>query len=228
LKSKPIRCENIVSDEYENCIIVALVNLIIGIINFNLVNSMPKLKVTEVEVQAATSIILESIIPKIKPKEDGKEIEDVKDPKDGKEVPEDLTAPEYDLDEAIDEGIDEANKDNDVLKFEFSDEESGNESGNESDKEELGYNSEGSDDLSPQSGQGELDYYSDGSDEFSPQSDKIQNIVEYLNGFREIETDDIQQLATYINEAISIIKKGTMLISEQIKRNRVNFFSGHK
>jgi predicted NAD-dependent protein-ADP-ribosyltransferase YbiA (DUF1768 family) len=228
LKSKPIRCENIVSDEYENCIIVALVNLIIGIINFNLVNSMPKLKVTEVEVQAATSIILESIIPKIKPKEDGKEIEDVKDPKDGKEVPEDLTAPEYDLDEAIDEGIDEANKDNDVLKFEFSDEESGNESGNESDKEELGYNSEGSDDLSPQSGQGELDYYSDGSDEFSPQSDKIQNIVEYLNGFREIETDDIQQLATYINEAISIIKKGTRLISEQIKRNRVNFFSGHK
>ena len=205
LKSKQIKCENIVSDNYENCIIVALVNLIIGITNFNIANSMPKFKVSEVEVQAATSIILESIIPKTKPKEDEEEIVDsVKDPKDGKEVPEDLTAPEDDVDKLIDEAIEEDG----FFKFSDEGESDEGESGNESDEGENGYDSEGTD--------------------FSPQNDKINNIVEYLNGFTEIKTEDIQQLATYINDAVTIIKERTRLISETIKRNRVNFFAGHK
>jgi len=205
LKSKKIRCENIVSDEYENCIIIALVNLIIGIINFNIVNSKSEIEVTEVEVQTAMSIILESIIHKKLPKQDAEEIvEGVKDPKDGKEVNEHLT---YDLEEAIDEAIEKANDDKDSLVFELSDEEKDIKSS----EGELGYESE----------------RSERSEDFSPQSDKIDKIVEYLKGFTEIQTDDIQ-LATYINDAVTIIKNETRLISEQIKRNRVNFFSGHK
>lgn len=222
LKSKPIRCKQIVSDEYENCIIVALVNLIIGIINFNTRYDMSKLKVTEVEVQAATSIIIETIIDKIKPKEDGKEIEDVKDPKDGDEIPEDVTAPQDDLDPPT--PIEEDKQ----FVFNYSDEESDEENG---DEKEVGYDSEtegGSDDFSPVYDEQDFDYNLWESYDFSPQSGKIQNIVEYLAKFKEIESDDIQQLAIYINEAVSIIKTRTRLISEQIKRNRVNFFSGRK
>jgi predicted NAD-dependent protein-ADP-ribosyltransferase YbiA (DUF1768 family) len=216
LKFRPIKCEKIVEDEYENCIIVALVNLIIGIINFNIRYDMSKLKVTEVEVKAATSIILETIIPEIKPKEDGKEIEDVKDPKDGDEIPEDVTAPQDDLDPLT--PIEEDKQ----FVFNYSDEESDEENG---DEKEVGYDSETegvNDDFSPV-----YDHLWESYD-FSPQSDKIQNIVEYLAKFKEIESDDIQQLAIYINEAVSIIKTRTTLISEQIKRNRVNFFSGRK
>jgi hypothetical protein len=206
LKSKPIECKNIVSDKYENCIIVALINLIIGIINFNLVNSKKVTKVTEVEVEAAVSIILESIITKKLPKQDAEEIvEGDKVPKDGKKVDEDLT--EYDLDEAIDEAIDEGIDDKDSLEFELSEEEKDI----ESEEGELGYVSE----------------EFDNSDENSPH-DKIDKIVNYLKGFPQIQSDDFQQLATYINEAVSIIKNETKLISEQIKRNRVNFFSSRK
>jgi len=79
--------------------------------------------------------------------------------------------------------------------------------------------------LSSDSSNENNDYDSEGS--FSPQSDKINNIVEYLKGFEQIKADDIP-LATYINQAVTIIKNETGLISEQIKRNRVNFFSGHK
>lgn len=203
LKSKPIKCKNIVSDEYENCIIVALVNLIIGIINFNVLNYSKEItKVTEVEVEAALSIILESIITKKLPKQDAEEIvEGNKVPKDGKKVEEALT--EYDLDEVLDEAIDEADKES--LVFELSEEE---EKDNESGEEELGdYESEDFD-----------------SDEHSPHD----NIVDYLKGFSEIESDDFQQLATYINQAVKIIKNETRLISEKIKRNRVNFFSSRK
>jgi len=206
LKSDPIKCENIVSDEYENCIIVALVNLIIGIINFNLVNSKKVTNVTEVEVEAAVSIILDSIITKKLPKQDAEEIvEGDKVPKDGKKVDENLT--EYDLDEAIDDAIDEAIDDEDPLEFELSEEEKDI----ESEEGELGYVSE----------------EFDNSDENSPH-DKIDKIVNYLKGFPQIQSDDFQQLATYINEAVSIIKNETKLISEQIKRNRVNFFSSRK
>jgi len=205
LKSDPIKCENIVSDEYENCIIVALVNLIIGIINFNLLNSNTETNVTKVEVQAAVSIILESIISKKLPKQDAEEIvEGDKVPKDGKKVDEDLT--QYDLDEAIAEAIAD-NADKDSLEFELSEEEEEI----ETDEGEPGYGSE----------------EFDNSDEHSPHN-KIDKIVNYLKGFQAIKSDDYQQLATYINQAVAIIKNETRLISEQIKRNRVNFFSSSK
>jgi hypothetical protein len=209
LKSEKIVCEQIVLDQYENCIIVALVNLIIGIIDFNIQNSSQKIEVTNLEVQAAASIILESIIPKKSSKQDEEEIieglKDFKDPKDGKEVGEDLTA--YEDEDEVDKLIDEAIIDNeDSLKFEFTDEELEGESG----EEELGYESEKSD-----------------KSNFSPESDK-NKIIEYLKGFPVIETKNIDKLATYIKDAVTIIKDQTKLIPAQIKRNRVNFFAGHK
>ena len=206
LKSETIVCEKIVLDQYENCIIVALVNLIIGIIDFNIQNSGQKIEVTNLEVQAAASIILESIIPKKSSKEDEEEIiEGLKDPKDGKEVGEDLTS--YQDEDEIDKLIDEAIIDNeDSLKFEFTDEELEGESG----EEELGYESEKSD-----------------KSNFSPESDKNKIIV-YLKEFSVIETKNIDKLATYIKDAVTIIKDETKQIPAQIKRNRVNFFAGHK
>ena len=209
LKSEKFVCEQIVLDKYENCIIVALVNLIIGIIDFNIQNSGQKIEVTNLEVQAAASIILESIIPKKSSKQDEEEIieglKDFKDPKDGKEVGEDLTA--YEDEDEVDKLIDEAIIDNeDSLKFEFTDEELEGESG----EEELGYESEKSD-----------------KSNFSPESDK-NKIIEYLKGFPVIETKNIDKLATYIKDAVTIIKDQTKLIPAQIKRNRVNFFAGHK
>ena len=183
--------------------------IIIGIIDFNIQNSSQKIEVTNLEVQAAASIILESIIPKKSSKQDEEEIieglKDFKDPKDGKEVGEDLTA--YEDEDEVDKLIDEAIIDNeDSLKFEFTDEELEGESG----EEELGYESEKSD-----------------KSNFSPESDK-NKIIEYLKGFPVIETKNIDKLATYIKDAVTIIKDQTKLIPAQIKRNRVNFFAGHK
>jgi len=213
LKSQKISCENIVSDEYENCIIVALVNLIIGIINFNRLYGMPKFKVSEVEVETATSIILESIIPKKLPKKDDEEIvEGVKDPKDGKEVGEDLTEDHSSFKYPYGEEDDDLT----ITKTEYDPKDY--EKLIEENEKDLAF-------LSSDSSNENNDYDSEGS--FSPQSDKINNIVEYLKGFEQIKADDIP-LATYINQAVTIIKNETGLISEQIKRNRVNFFSGHK
>lgn len=204
LKSQEITCKNIVPDKYENCIIVALVNLIVGIVNFNIQNSNAQTKVTNLEVRTATSIILESIIPNesTKPKKDAEEVVEVLEPHkedDGKEVAE---APDDLIDEAI-------KKDDDFEDFDFSDQENLQE-----DDEE---------------GDGELDYDSgkEGSQgSNSPTTNKIARIVEYLNGFT-LKTGDIQELATYINGAVENIKIKTKTISEQIKRNRVNFFAGH-
>ena len=201
LKSEKIKCENIVSDKYENCIIVALVNLIIRIVHFNIQNSNSKIKVTQLEVQTAASIILESIIPNksTKPKKDAEEVVEVPETHkdDGKEVA-----------EAPDDLIDETIKKDD-FDFDFSDQENLQE-----DDEE---------------GDGELDYDSGkGSEGNSPTTDKIDRIVDYLTGFTYIKTENIKQLATYINEAAENIKIKSNQISEQIKRNRVNFFAVHK
>ena len=211
LKSQTIKCESIVSDEYENCIIVALVNLIIGIVYFNIKNSKTQINVTNVEVQTAASIILESIIPKklTKPKENEEVVvEDLTYSKDEEEV---VEVPTYDpsvyLDELIELNEIDANKEGKLTFIPSDSEESEND---ECDKEEFDYSE----------GEGEEESYSP--------SDKILPIVEYLKQFQEIETDDVEKLATYIEEAVTIIKHKSKLIPEQIKRNRVNFFAGHK
>ena len=231
LKSQKITCENIVLDNYENCIIVALVNLIIGIFYFNIKNSNAKPIVTNVEVQTAASIILESIIPNklIKPKQDDEEVlEDLTAPKqDDEEVLEDLTAPKQDDEKEVD-------KDLTVSKIEYDPDDYLDKllkgEGEEEGEGDLTFVPSDEDDEDDEDDEEKFDSDSERSDgsNFSPKSDKIARIVDYLKEFEDIQTDNIEQLATYIEEAVTIIKHESKLIPEQIKRNRVNFFAGHK
>jgi predicted NAD-dependent protein-ADP-ribosyltransferase YbiA (DUF1768 family) len=211
------RCEKIVTDEVENCIASALINLIIGIVNFNK-KIAQDYAVSEIDVKTATMIILANDFYKPKPKpkpvikpgfdksifgiEDEPEEDDEK-PEEDDEKPEEYgeKPEEYgEKPEDDDEKPEEYGEKQDKLVF---DDES--ETDEERDDEE-------------KDDQETDDEERDENRDYSPRSDLI---VEFLSDIDEVK--DKQSIAAAIEEAIKIIKHSRM--PEQIKRNRINFFA---
>jgi predicted NAD-dependent protein-ADP-ribosyltransferase YbiA (DUF1768 family) len=229
LTSENIPCENIVSDDYENCIIIALVNLIRGIIRFNKQISGKSTNVTNEEVKTATSIILEIVAP----------VKFTKKFQDEKEITEEI----FDFDTFVDELVDKKVDESFVISS------SSGEGEGESEGE---VKSEG-DGESEGEGDGESGDESDGinsyassdgvGSNFSPQSDKTDNIIQYLKGFTDFDTDeDFEDIAIAIQDAVKFIKSNSKKIraatrtdnaqvleaATRMKRNRVNFFARQK
>ena len=185
LTSERIKCTRIVSNEYDNCIIKALVNLICGIVRFNKENNSKKINISNDEVRAATSIILETVV-------------NVK-----------FTSEKHTHEE--EEGDDEREEEEeDVPSFVPVDEESDNNLSFHPSSDEKSDNGD--------------DYGNDDSaSEFSPHEDLI---ADFLKTVEEFKDQNVDQLAIDIGEAVKFIKSNTVKISAQLKRNRVNFFSG--
>jgi hypothetical protein len=209
LTSENIKCENIVSDDYGNCIIIAIVNLIRGIVRFNKQISGKDTHVTNEEVKTATSIIVEIVAP----------IKFTKKFQDEKEIPE-----KFDFNTLVDElvgdepigdepiGDDQGSFDISSSSDEIVDEENGSVDEENSDGIKSYASSEG------------------GASNFSPQSEKTDNIVLYLKGFPEFQMQDeeIEDIAIAIQDAVKFIKTNSKKIPARMKRNRVNFFARQK
>ena len=215
LTSENIKCENIVSDDYGNCIIIAIVNLIRGIVRFNKQISGKDTHVTNEEVKTATSIIVEIVAP----------IKFTKKFQDEKEIPE-----KFDFDTLVDELVgDEPIGDELVGDEPIGDEPIG-------DEQEPFYISSSSDEIDGEENESDSDgiksYASSegGASNFSPQSEKTDNIVLYLKGFPEfhMQDEEIEDIAIAIQDAVKFIKTNSKKIPARMKRNRVNFFARQK
>jgi predicted NAD-dependent protein-ADP-ribosyltransferase YbiA (DUF1768 family) len=195
------QCEKIIiDDEYSNCIASAIINLLCGIFKFNKIyQSESIISITEFDVQAAVSIILETIIPK-------ETVFKTEGPEEG---------PEEEPEEGPEEGLGDDSEDkkikqeNPELTFNY---EESDEEDNESDEEDnkSDYQSD------------EEDNESDYEMSFSPRKDMIQT---FLNTLEEFSNTDKQEMSKIIKNAIEFIKKNTSKISNKVKKNRINFFA---
>ena len=218
------RCIKIVLDEVENCIASALINLIIGIVNFNKKIAQDYV-VSEIDVKTATMIILANDVYKPKPKPKPKPVikpgfdksifgieDDGDQPEDDGEKPEDDgEKPEDDGDQPEDDG-DKPGDDGDKP---------GDDGDKPEDDEELVFDDESI--KTDEETDEETDVYEEETDEerdkdYSPRSDLI---VEFLSQIDEVK--DKESIAIAIEEAIKIIKQSRIPL--QIKRNRINFFA---
>ena len=195
------RCETIVSDELENCIASALINLIIGIIDFNKQISQNYV-VSKIDVKTATMIILADDIPKHKPK------------------PKPVIKPGFDI--SIFGVEDEQPEDDDISKPGLDIDEKPEDEQPEEDEKPLFFDDESiEDDGKEEEEEEEYDYDEGGyedDDKYSPRSDLI---VVFLSKIDEVK--DKEAIAIAIEDAIKTIKNSRM--PNQIKRNRINFFA---
>jgi predicted NAD-dependent protein-ADP-ribosyltransferase YbiA (DUF1768 family) len=200
LTSERIKCERIVSNEYDNCIIAALVNLIRGIVHFNKENNR-KTRISNEEVRAATSIILESVVNLKFTSEKHTLLSIRKEISEGDEGGDELEEEEVNAED----------------REEDQEEEEVNAEDREEDQEEdaLSFHLTTDDENE--------DYGSGTGSEFSPHEDSI---ADFLKNFEEFKDQDVDSIAIAIDESVKFIRSNTVKISAQIKRNRVNFFSG--
>jgi hypothetical protein len=216
-------CQKIISGEYDNCVVSAIINIIRGIIDFNKKFSK-NYEVTELDVKTAVSIILKTdpyAVPVKKDKlskiVDLEEEDDTEPPSspERKYKPPNRLYKLYkkDIETPIDEGREvlEDEDDDDLEKegqviFEDEDQRYIDEEVHSEQEEEV---------VSDQ----ELeDLYSE-EDEYSPRSDLIVVVLKTIDGIKNPE-----DIAYNIEEAVKIIK-GWKKMSTHAKRIRINFFA---
>lgn len=186
--TKGSQCIYIIPDDYDNCIVSAIINIIRGISEFNKQFSY-NIDITELDIKTATSIILNTeVSQEIKPYVKEKKQEKMKDLIEDPYI-------EEDLNEVEEEELIFPDDDNEVMETDFM----------FPDDDEEGENDYG-------------DGEEDQDDIFSPRRNMLISVL------REIENiKDPEEIALTIEGAIETIK--TYSISNQIKRNRINFFS---
>ena len=218
-------CEKIITGEYDNCVVSAIINILRGIIEFNKKFSK-SYEVTELDVKTAVSIILKTDPYAVPVKKDKpSKIDDLEE--DDTESP---SSPERkykqpnrlyklykkDIDTPVEEGREvlEDEDDEDLEKegqviFEdeyarYIDEEV------HSEQEEV---------VSDEELNGEEDLYSEEEGEYSPRSDLIVVVLKTIDGIKNPE-----DIAYNIEEAVKFIK-GWKKMSTHAKRIRINFFA---
>ena len=192
-------CEKIISNENDNCIVSALINLLRRIVQFNNQISKENKDITEVDVNCATSIILNTLSTnfkqKSKPKLDDKKSSKMFSEEVGEEVGEEVIEKKDDGEEV--EGEDFFD-DGDIEEDEEDDEE-------KDEDEDYGDGDEDDDDHSPHT---------------------ISQISKVLAEIEEVK--DPETIAHAIEEAVKIINENSWHISKQVKKNRINFFATHR
>ena len=219
-------CEKIITGEYDNCVVSAIINILRGIIEFNKKFSK-SYEVTELDVKTAVSIILKTDPYAVPVKKDKPSKIDDLEEEDDNESP---SSPERkykqpnklyklykkDIDTPVEEGREvlEDEDDEDLEKegqviFEddyakYIDEEV------HSEQEEV---------VSDEELNGEEDLYSEEEGEYSPRSDLIVVVLKTIDGIKNPE-----DIAYNIEEAVKFIK-GWKKMSTHAKRIRINFFA---
>ena len=192
-------CQIIITDnEYDNCIASAIINLICGIFNYNKKMSKSIISITEYDVQAAVSIILETTIPK-------ETILNTQDEEEAKEKPKEDPKEEPKEDDSEEESSEEEGPGGKLTFNLYSDDD--DDSGDDSDAKNDG------------------DYGDSGSEKsFSPSKDAnmIKNHLDTLEEFEHTDTDGISII---IENAIQFVKKYTIKMPKKLKKNRINFFA---
>jgi hypothetical protein len=231
-------CEKIISGEYDNCIVSAIINILRGIIEFNKKFSKSyEVTVTELDVKTAVSIILKTdpygILVKKDKKSDYLQNDDDLTPesKDDDVPPErkykqpnklyklykkDIDIPDVKL-MYVEEGREVLEDDDeDALGKEgqliFENEE-------EVDPEDVEVVAEEEQDVEFDERDGEEDFYSDEEDGLSPRSDLIVVVLRTIDEIKHPE-----EIADNIEEAVKVIK-GYKKMSTHAKRIRINFFA---
>ena len=219
-------CEKIITGEYDNCVVSAIINILRGIIEFNKKFSK-SYEVTELDVKTAVSIILKTDPYAVPVKKDKPSKIDDLEEDDDNESP---SSPERkykqpnrlyklykkDIDTPVEEGREvlEDEDDEDLEKegqviFEddyakYIDEEV------HSEQEEV---------VSDEELNGEEDLYSEEEGEYSPRSDLIVVVLKTID-----EIKNPEDIAYNIEEAVKFIK-GWKKMSTHAKRIRINFFA---
>lgn len=200
------KCEQIIPNQYDNCIVSAIINLLRRIVQFNNQISKEDKDITEIDVKCATQIILNTLsTDKKKPISKIEKIDGI----DENEKWWDDFAKQV-IDKDVQELNDEEVNDEEIIDDSMVVEESGF----DDDKSENSDNSDNS----------ENDQYGEGEeDEYSPHT--INKISEVLSTIEEVK--DVETIAHSIEAAVEIIKKSKWFISKQVIQNRINFFATH-
>ena len=206
--SNDTTCEKIISNENDNCIVSALINLLRRIVQFNNQISKEDKDITEVDVKCATLIILNTLSTNFKQK--SKPVK--KDDKKWSKMFSD------DQEEGGEEG-------GEVEKEEIEVEEVEKEEGEKVDGEEIEEENffDDGDIEEDEDEEGEGEDYGE-EDDHSPHT--INQIAKVLSEIEEVK--DPETIAHAIEEAVEIIKKNSWHISKRVKKNRINFFAIHR
>jgi predicted NAD-dependent protein-ADP-ribosyltransferase YbiA (DUF1768 family) len=233
------KCEKIITNEYDNCIVSAIINILRGIIDFNKKFSKSyEVTVTELDVKTAVSIILKTDPYGILVKKDKKldylknDDEDISDDDDEvtherkykppnklyKLYKKDIDIPDF-KPMYVEEGREvlEDEDDEDALGKEgqliFEHEEEID----PEDKQVLAEEEE--EEVEFDERDGEEDFHSDEDDGYSPHSDLIVLVLRTIDEIKYPE-----DIADNIEEAVKVIK-GWKKMSTHAKRIRINFFA---
>jgi hypothetical protein len=239
------KCEKIITGEYDNCIVSAIINILKGIIDFNKKFSKSyDVTVTELDVKTAVSIILKTDPYGILVKKD-KKLDYLKNDNDD----EDISELKDDDDEVTHERKYKPpnklyklyKKDIDIPDLKPMYVEEGREVlEDEDDEDALGKEGqlifEHEEEIDPEDKQvlaeeeeeeeeefderdGEEDFHSDEDDRYSPRSDLIVLVLRTIDEIKHPE-----DIADNIEEAVKVIK-GWKKMSTHAKRIRINFFA---
>lgn len=241
-------CEKIITNEYDNCIVSAIINILRGIIEFNkkFSKSYQEYQVTELDVKTAVSIILKTdpygiLVKKDKKsdylKDDDERVPESKDD-DDEVTPERTYKPPnklyklYKKDIIPKEGREvlEDQDYEDALGKEgqliFEHEEDVDPEDKQEEYERIyvdeDVHSEDEEVVSEEEfdeRDGEEDFYSDEEDGLSPRSDLIVVVLRTIDEIKHPE-----EIADNIEEAVKVIK-GYKKMSTHAKRIRINFFA---
>jgi hypothetical protein len=204
-----VRFKKIISNENDNCIVSALINLLRRIVQFNNQISKENKDITEVDVKCATSIILNTLSTnfkqKSKPKFDDKKSSKTFSDEVEKEVEKEE---DLELEEEVEEEVVEKKDDGEEVEGEEFFDDGDIEEEEEDDEEK--YEDE--------------DYGDEDEDDHSPHT--ISQISKVLAEIEEVK--DPETIAHAIEEAVKIINKNSWHISKKVKKNRINFFATHR
>jgi predicted NAD-dependent protein-ADP-ribosyltransferase YbiA (DUF1768 family) len=240
-------CEKIITGEYDNCIVSAIINILRGIIDFNKKFSKSyEVTVTELDVKTAVSIILKTdpygiLVKKDKKSDYLKDDHEVTsqrfplyfdEPKDDELTPERKYKPPNKLYRLYKKDIDITDvkpiyveEGREVLEDEDDEDALGKEGRlifeheEEVDPEDVEVVAEEEQDVEFDERDGDENFYSDEEDGLSPRSDLIVVVLRTID-----EIKNPEDIADNIEEAVKLIK-GWKKMSTHAKRIRINFFA---
>lgn len=234
-------CEKIITNEYDNCIVSAIINILRGIIDFNKKFSKSyEVTVTELDVKTAVSIILKTdpygiLVKKDKKSDYLKDDHEVTPPRkddDDEVTPERKYKPPNKLYKLYKKDIDipdvkpmYVEEGREVLEDEDDEDALGKEGQlifeheEEVDPEDVEVVAEEEQDVEFDERDGDENFYSDEEDGLSPRSDLIVVVLRTID-----EIKNPEDIADNIEEAVKLIK-GWKKMSTHAKRIRINFFA---